>query len=253
VTESALQHTEVEFLDARRIRLVRTGGPQPSPEHRLAMDRMWDEAVKANPTGLFDGPSVACTGLRWEGPHSVVLKWAPVTYRYYTLRQVPGATALPALFVSVVQPVDDGRLVAGRMSALTAAPGRWQLPGGSVEPPGDSELLDEAALRRHAALELVEETGVDTAPEDLALWSVTRGEYGNIGVIFLAPCRPEPVLRERFAELVSAETALGRNPEFDEIALVRSPADLADLRGPKVDYLKPLIGRYSEGLLRRDD
>jgi 8-oxo-dGTP pyrophosphatase MutT (NUDIX family) len=138
------------------------------------------------------------------------------------------------------------------MSSLTAAPGRWQLPGGSVEPPGDHELLDEAALRRHAALELVEETGVDTAPEELTLWGAARGEYGNIGVFFLAPSRPESVLRDRFADVVSAETALGRDPEFDEIALVRSPTEWADLRGPKVDYLKPLVSRYSEGLLRRD-
>ena len=58
--------------------------------------------------------------------------------------------------------------------------------------------------------------------------------------------RPDSVLRERFADVVSAETALGRNPEFDEIALVRTPAELADLRGPQVDYLKPLMCRYSE-------
>lgn len=73
-----------------------------------------------------------------------------MTYRHYALRRVPGATALPSLFVDVLQPTHDGALVTARMSPSTAAPGRWQLPGGSVEPPEDGAPLDTAALRRNA-------------------------------------------------------------------------------------------------------
>ncbi|GAA4625964.1 hypothetical protein GCM10023196_032240 [Actinoallomurus vinaceus] len=33
---------------------------------------------------------VACAGIEWERPHSLVLSWARVTYRHYALRRVPG-------------------------------------------------------------------------------------------------------------------------------------------------------------------
>jgi 8-oxo-dGTP pyrophosphatase MutT (NUDIX family) len=75
-----------------------------------------------------------------------------------------------------LQPTDDGCLLVARGSSSTAAPGRWQLPGGSVEPPADHKPLDEATLRREAARELVEETRLDMRPDDLTLRLVTRGE-----------------------------------------------------------------------------
>lgn len=210
------------------------------------MNRIWDQAVQANPT-LFDGPAVACAGLEWEGPNNVVIAWARTTYRYFALRWVPGVTSwLPSLFVSVVQPTDDGCLLVGRMSSSTAAPGRWQLPGGSIEPPDDREPFDVDLLRRNAARELIEETGIDTAPDDLTLWRVTRGENGNTGALFLAPHRSASFLHERFTALASSETTLGHTAELDQIALVRSPADLACLDGPHVDYLEPVVHRYAQ-------
>ncbi|MGH3931253.1 MAG: hypothetical protein ACRDTF_14905 [Pseudonocardiaceae bacterium] len=59
-------------------------------------------------------------------------------------------------------------------------------------------------------------------------------------------------MRERFAAVVSAETALGCAPELEKIAIVRSTADLACLAVPQVDYLEPLIWRYAEALPQRD-
>ncbi|WJV44353.1 NUDIX hydrolase [Streptomyces flavofungini] len=242
----------VELLDVRRVRLVEAAAPEPPPWERLAMDRLWDEAVLANPS-LFDGPVAACAGLAREGPHGVVVTWARTTYRRYALRWVPGATArLPALFVDVVQPTEDGRLLVGRMGRSTSAPGRWLLPGGSVEPPGEGRALDLAALRGHAARELAEETGVESAPGELRLWLVTRGAHGGVGVLFLAPPRPAALLRERFAALVSAEKDRGREPELDRITLVGSPAELAELTGPGADladYLVPVMTRYAADAL----
>lgn len=138
------------------------------------------------------------------------------------------------------------------MSPSTAAPGRWQLPGGSVEPPEDGRQLDEAALRRNAARELFEEMGVDTPPEDLQLWAATRGAHSSIGVSHLAPPRPETALREYFETVTATERAQGRNPELDQIMLVRSPAELAHLTGPHADYLEPVLRRYVQTQLRRD-
>jgi hypothetical protein len=60
------------------------------------------------------------------------------------------------------------------------------------------------------------------------------------------------VVRERFSVVVSAETALGRAPELEKIAVVRSAADVACLAVPHVDYLEPLVRRYAEAMLQRD-
>ncbi|SEN23445.1 NUDIX domain-containing protein [Nonomuraea pusilla] len=233
------------LLEVRRIRLVEVAPPSPSPEERQAMDRVWEESVRANPS-LFDGPVVACAGLEWEQPRHAVIHWARTTFRTFALRRVPGATSwLPGLFVSVVQPADDGRLLVGRMAPTTATPGRWQFPGGGVEPPGAREALDLAALRRNAARELLEETGVQAAPDDLTPWLVTHGKRGSVGVLFVAPPRPGSLLRDRYAAVVASETALGRDPELDRIAFVGSPEEAAGLGGRPVDYLEPVVTRYA--------
>ncbi|MGW7199534.1 NUDIX hydrolase [Streptomyces chryseus] len=156
----------IDLFDVERLQFAQVEEPPLSPSDEASRDRVWGKAKKANPA-LFDGPVVACSGLEWTGPCTVRLSWVRVTYRHYALRYVPGATALPSLFVNVVQPTDDGRVLAVRMAPSTAAPGRWQLPGGSVEPPQAGGVLDESAVVRQAARELVEELGIGAAPETL--------------------------------------------------------------------------------------
>ncbi|WP_369360482.1 NUDIX hydrolase [Streptomyces sp. cg2] len=234
-----------EVLEVRRVRLVEVPAPGLSSDERLVMDRAWDAAVRANPS-LFDGPVVACAGLAQEGPDGVVVSWVRTTYRHYAVRRVPGVTAwLPGLFVAVVQPSDDGRMLVGRQSSWTAAPGRWQLPGGSLEPPAPHVTLDLATLRWYAARELAEETGHEASPEELSLWLVTRGVRRSVGVLFRAPVRPASWLLERYAAVASSEAAQGRAPELDRIRLVRAPEELAGLDGPCVDYLAPVVRRYA--------
>lgn len=135
------------------------------------------------------------------------------------------------------------------MSDTTAHPGRWHLPGGSVEHPDALNPLDTAELRHNAARELLEELGIDTAPDELTLWALTRGDHGNIGVHFAAPPRPATVLNDRFTEAVSAAAAVGQAPELDRIAFVHASADLKALEGPHADYLEPLVDRYARILL----
>ncbi|MFJ9458132.1 NUDIX hydrolase [Kitasatospora sp. NPDC101447] len=238
---------DVELLEPAGIRLVETPAPPlPEPE-RAAMDRAWRQAVRANP-GLFDGPVVACTGLVRDSPDTLVVHWARIGYRRFALRLVPGATArASSLYVAVVQPADDGRILVGRMAGPTARPGRWGLPGGCVEPPPPGEPLDPPALRRYAARELVEETGVFTPPERLTRWLLVRGEHGSVGVLHLAPPRPARELAERHAELCAAHRSLGAEPEFDRIALIGSPAEAAALPGPHADHLGPVLRRLFAG------
>ncbi|MFC0600914.1 NUDIX hydrolase [Streptomyces palmae] len=239
----------LELFDVRRLRLAEGEGPVLSAELEAARDRVWEMAVAANPT-LFDGPVVGCVELRWEEPDTLFLRWAAVTYRHYALRRVPDGKALPSLFVNAIQPTDDGRIVVGRMSPATAAPGRWQLPGGSVEPPETGGVLDEDAMRGQAARELAEEVGVELKPDELRLWVATRGRNSSVGLTYLAPALPEAELRERFGAVVAAERSAGREPEFSEIVFVRSPEELAGLAGPHADYVEPVLRRYAGTPLR---
>ena len=242
--EESARGSRAELLDVHRLRLVETAAPRLTPEERFAMNRVWDAKVRANPS-FFDGPVLVCAGARREGPDELTVSWVRTTYRHFALRRVPFATSwLPSFFVSVLQPTDDGRLLVGRMSNSTAAPGRWQLPGGSLEPPEGDAPLDLAALYRHAARELVEETGIDARPDDLTLWNVARAGNGGIGVLFRAPALPEARLRERFEAMAAAERAQGREPELDDIALIHSASQLPLLAGPHADYLEPIVSRY---------
>ena len=242
--EESARGSRAELLDVHRLRLVETAAPRLTPEERFAMNRVWDAKVRANPS-FFDGPVLVCAGARREGPDELTVSWVRTTYRHFALRRVPFATSwLPSFFVSVLQPTDDGRLLVGRMSNSTAAPGRWQLPGGSLEPPEGDAPLDLAALHRHAARELIEETGVDARPDDLTLWNVARAGNGGIGVLFRAPALPEARLRERFEAMAAAERAQGREPELDDIVLIQSTAQLPLLAGPHADYLEPIVRRY---------
>lgn len=131
------------------------------------------------------------------------------------------------------------------MSPAAAAPGRWQLPGGSVDPAEDGAVLDESALAGQAARELAEELGTSAAAEELRLWVVPRGENGSVGLTYLAPALPEATLRADFTAVSAAERVQGRVPELDDIALVRSPDELAALTGPYVDCLEPIVRRFA--------
>ncbi|WP_307813646.1 NUDIX hydrolase [Streptomyces sp. N35] len=232
----------IDLFDARRLRFSEIEPPHQSAEDVAARDRVWETAVRANPT-LFDGPVVACGGIDWADPHVLDVTWARVTYRHYALRRVPGATAMGSLFVNVVQPTVDGRVAVVRMAPSTAAPGRWQLPGGSVEPPPHGSALDAANVAAQAARELSEEMGIDVSGEDLELCVVTRGENTSVGLTYLAPARPEGDLREAFATAARAERAKGLEPELAELTLVNSPDDLGELAGPHADYLAPIVAR----------
>ncbi|MFI9332143.1 NUDIX domain-containing protein [Kitasatospora sp. NPDC052868] len=237
----------VEFFDARALRLEQVAIPSLSPEERAAMDRFWDEAVAQQPA-LFDGPAVACVGVEEQADGSaLVLSWAPATYRYRALRRVEGCSWLPAsIFVTVLQPVEDGGLIVGRSSGFTVHPGRWALPGGSAEPPAEGQSLDVAALRRHAAQELLEEIGVVADPEDMRAWGVTRGEYGNLGVHFLAPPVSAALGLKHHEVLAEEERAPGVEPELDRLAVVRSVQDVTGL-GHCVDFLPLVVSRYVDG------
>jgi 8-oxo-dGTP pyrophosphatase MutT (NUDIX family) len=228
----------VVVLDAADVRFDEIPGPVLPPEMLSAIDDAWEVAVRKDPF-LFDGPVVLCRDVR-PGVASLEVGWSRATYRYRAARTIPGAPALSSVFVCVVQPTTDGRLLVGRMSATTASPGLLQFPGGNLEPTRCGVSLTLDALRLHAATELAEETGVEAGPADLDLWAVVRRANLNLGFFFMAPALPAHVIRRGHAAVVRSES----DPEFDDISFVASAAELAHLGARSVDYLEPLIGRF---------
>jgi 8-oxo-dGTP pyrophosphatase MutT (NUDIX family) len=131
------------------------------------------------------------------------------------------------------------------MSTFTSNPGQIQVPGGIMEPPQPGQPLSLASLRRHAALELVEEVGIRVAENDLNLWQVARVPSGNVGFFFTAPALSEESVLQCYAAMVVAERARGREAEFEGIALIEDAGELISLEGSPADYLRLLLSRYS--------
>lgn len=233
----------VDLFDAGDVRFVETDGPTLTPVLHEFMDAAWDEAVRANPE-LFDGPVVLCTGLHQDPAGHLLVSWARATYRYRFLRKNPDAPALSSVFVCVLQPTQEGGLLIGRMSRSTSSPGQLQFPGGIMEPPSTGHPLTVAAVRRHAAVELLEETGIHVSDEHLDLWLAARVRNGNIGFFFTAPALPDESMMQQHAALVEAEQKRGSEPEFSAVACIRSAGDLATVDGDPADYLRSVAHRY---------
>ncbi|WP_432057164.1 (deoxy)nucleoside triphosphate pyrophosphohydrolase [Streptomyces sp. bgisy022] len=114
----------------------------------------------------------------------------------------------------------EGRLLAARRSAPAELAGRWELPGGKVEP-GET---GEAAVVR----ELREELGVDAEAGPRV-----PGEW---------PLRPPHVLRVWTARLRPGSPAPAPLQDHDELRWL-APADVWD-----VDWLDPDVPAVREAL-----
>jgi 8-oxo-dGTP pyrophosphatase MutT (NUDIX family) len=232
----------VSLLDVADVRFGEVAGPALSHDILGAIDSKWHEMVRQNPA-MFDGPVVLCSDLR-QLPSGLEVRWSRATYRYRTVRQIPGAPALSSVFVCVLQPALGGRVLVGEMSASTSSPGLIQLPGGNLEPSPPGEELTIDMLRRHASTELAEETGIVADPVDLAPWVAARTSNGNLGFFFLAPSLPAEFIVEQHASAVRSDRQAGREPEFAEVALVSDADELDRLGARSADYLRPLLDRF---------
>jgi 8-oxo-dGTP diphosphatase len=83
--------------------------------------------------------------------------------------------------------LDRGRLLAARRTAPPALAGRWELPGGKVEP---GERVADALVR-----ELREELGVTVRPLDRVpgAWPLTSGLVLHVWTAVILDGTPQPL------------------------------------------------------------
>ena len=105
--------------------------------------------------------------------------------------------------------VREGRLLAARRTTPPEAAGRWELPGGKVDP---GETADEAVVR-----EIAEELGCEVSLEH---WLEGGEPIGPDGLLLVAVCR-----------LVAGEPAAG--DDHDDLRWL-GPDELDE-----VDWLEP--------------
>ena len=214
----------------------RGDGPQVTHEETQAASRLFDAATPRNP-GLFDGPLVLVDRCSFDVVSTrMVVWWSPSTYRALALRRF--GYRISTLFVTVLVPTPGGTVLVGRAAPLTAKAGLWQFPGGSVTPPPSGTPLDIDHLATEASRELLEETGLWREPRSLSLWAVCRGDHHNVGVCFRAADMDVHELAD-----VRDVVRTCNEPEFDKLAVVGTPTELAAL-GSSVDYVESCLRLY---------
>ncbi|MCA1220927.1 (deoxy)nucleoside triphosphate pyrophosphohydrolase [Streptomyces sp. 8L] len=101
---------------------------------------------------------------------------------------------------------DGGRLLAARRSAPPELAGRWELPGGKVEP---GERPEDALVR-----ELREELGVEAEPVERVpgAWPLGRGYELWVWTVRLVSGEPRPLQDHDALRWLTASQAAPRGP-----------------------------------------
>lgn len=216
----SLPQGEVFDFDAADLRLV--AGTHPYERHHAAaIDAGWALRSAGNPT-LFDGRIVLFAGI---GLHGRRLEATGYETRYATFmhwRAAPPDPAADHCFAHAVLAGADGALLAVRMGAHTANPGKVYFAAGSFEaedvtPDGRVDAM--ANMRR----EVGEETGLElsqaVAEPGWHGWSHDRRT-----VLFKRFRFAETA--EELARRVRAFVAAEVDPEIDGPVILRKASDL---------------------------
>jgi 8-oxo-dGTP pyrophosphatase MutT (NUDIX family) len=208
-------------------------GPHPfEAANHAAIDANWRAETAANPA-LFDGTVVLLSSLSYRDRRLVgrchAIRYASFLY----WRRHRDTSRAEHSFAHAVLVARDNALVAVRMGAHTANPGRVYFAAGSFEP---VDFRDgRVDLHANMAREVGEETGIDLAngprDRDCHFISIAAGT-----VIFRRYFLDED--GETIAAKVRAFVAAEREPEIDGPIVIRHAGDLPEGLAPQ---MKPII------------
>ncbi len=227
--------------------------PEPHPFHLAEADRAakrWQREIAANPH-LFDGRMV----LQRSGPDHGRAHQAASPYRsLFDLSLVAGKRERRARAIFFGMPMlvsSDAPLIAIRMGAHTANPGRVYSPGGSLEP---EDIIDgRCDVAPTSAREVMEETGISLS-EAIAEpgWHAIRMD----GTLTVFPAFSDWRPRRRKSLPGGGACCCRSHPEIDEAVAIRGPEPTAhNIRRSFHPYLNGFLrvaacSRWREGTSR---
>ncbi|MEQ1953166.1 NUDIX hydrolase [Mesorhizobium sp. CN2-181] len=202
-----------------------------------AIEANWQREVAAN-AALFDGTIVLLAGLAYAGGRLTgrchAVRYATLLYWRRSRPQGAEHAFAHAALVS-----SDGALVAIRMAAHTANPGRIYFAAGSFEPFDFRDGLVD--VEANMAREVGEETGLDISatPHDPSYHLYSR----NSATVIFRRCYLDETA-EQIAARIAAFVASEEQSEIDGAVVIRSPDDFPDGAMP---YMRAIVDWHFGG------
>ncbi len=191
-------------------------------EHRDAINRNWEEEIKAKPR-LFDGRVAMFDAHDYSGGRLTAV-CRPVrfaTFLYW--RKIQPVEGAEHFFAHAVPVASDNTLIAVRMGSHTANAGQVYFAAGSFDP--NDFIGGRIDIEANMAREVMEETGIDlkdaSAESGYAAW-----RFGGNTVIFRRyRFNLDP---ETMAERIAHHIVCDPDPEIDCAVTIRSGCALPD-------------------------
>ncbi|WP_275783344.1 NUDIX hydrolase [Pararhizobium gei] len=218
ISNRAAWPDERTVFSVDRIQLPVIGGPHPyAIAERDSIARNWQQEVAANPA-LFDGPMMLPRWIRIEdGVISGDMHMVPFS-AFLLWRKTRPLDAALHIFALPVILSSDGAVIAIRMAAHTANPGRVYCAAGSLDP---SDVEDGFCnLDSNMAREVREETGLDLA--DATDVAGLQAMHDN-GVVTVFRVYRFSVTARDLINCIDRHLAADAQPEIDEAVAIHSP------------------------------
>jgi hypothetical protein len=204
--EIVLQQWSWEFAAERRAEIARHFA-----EIQRRRSAVWNGRVLLLHRCAIDGG--ALHGACFETDYASFCSWRDWDFPDPTISNVFAASALRSA---------DGAFLVGEMASSTANAGLVTFPCGTPEP-ADVNAAGRLDLAANLGRELLEETGIGIHELDIAPgWTMVR-DRGYLALLKVAGAREDAeALRARILRHLARE----QRPEFIDIRVLRSPADL---------------------------